>query len=321
MIALLRAPGHARTMRRILVPWLLCLPCVLPCLNQSSAATVPAACMALSFSHERLTSRDLAYDNLAAQMPGKRADIAVARSHTSDSAAQLDKTLLEDLTQLSLLGSLTLLNNHTPHACDTPAIRAAARHVADAITTGSRPEMIWHNVRLRKDDDTIVAQSLRITFHPSSADPGRIDMTAKAEGITSSQKLVTPSAGSIEVELPARAVRAIASGKEKVKLVKAGETLDVRSIRAVYGESVINGHGMLHSAEDWTHSSGQLHLDIRNIDDLMSVIRERTSSGIASALAIARLMAHRDGEQTSWDIGLSSGVVSINNIPLPIPLH
>lgn len=94
--------------------------------------------------------------------------------------------------------------------------------------------------------------------------------------------------------------------------------VDIAELRAAQKDSVLSGHGQATLTGDVSATSASGHLEISNLEGLISTARAEGQIKLATALVLARLVSHRSGNANTWDTSWSSGVLTVNGFPLPI---
>ncbi|MCQ9154640.1 hypothetical protein [Acidomonas methanolica] len=291
------------------------------CGAPAHAEAIPAACLTTHFARERVAAREVLLDGFSARLMETGATLGIAEARITDPTHHLTDAMLRDANTLGALGALLLDDGRTPRSCDTPDAHAAMRSIVQAVVAGGAPELRWDRAVLVRGAHRTTIRSVILRFHPLPGAPAQIGLAIEADGIARSDGGLTPSSVSMSVDLPVRALSQADEGAKSVPLVAPGETLTIHSLHAEYGSSQLDGQGFVRPGQSWQNSSGQLHLEISGMHDLLNGLRGNSPSGVTTALAVAQLMGHRDGDRTGWDVALLDGVLSVNHIPLPLPLH
>ena len=93
-------------------------------------------------------------------------------------------------------------------------------------------------------------------------------------------------------------------------------SLTIEHLHAQRGDTSLDGQGHATIAPRAADSSGDGHLTIHGYDQLLDA-----ASGLdrlRTALFLARLVAHRDGDAADWDLSWQGGTLLVNNVPLPL---
>ncbi|AQS87090.1 hypothetical protein A0U93_03080 [Neoasaia chiangmaiensis] len=286
-----------------------------------AAPTLPAACMASRAQYEQNVGNDLSQSGYRAQLGNTAAQIRIDQASLNDAAHRLDTSQLKHANDIAALGALLALYGKTTPACDTPQAHQAAEDIARRIREGAQPELTWHNVRLMKADRSYTARTAHIRFLPDTgARSAQIRVQLSVSGIAEASGKLAPQSFAADISVPPRALTDNDGSEGQTMTVRQGETATINNLHAVFGASNVDGHGFVQPGADWRTSTSQMHLEITNIGDLLNAVRANSSAGVTTALAMAQFMGHRDGNRLSWDVALGNGTVTVNNVPLPLPL-
>ncbi|AOX17054.1 hypothetical protein [Kozakia baliensis] len=287
----------------------------------TQAQTLPAACMTSHASQTVFSQAGQEMAGYSARLTDTLAILQTAQVTIRDSSHRLTNSALSDANTVSALAALALLHGKLPDSCNNASVRPALRALLNDINAGAQPEITWRNATLRERDKNYTIRTIHIALHADHAS-GNLRVLANSEGISGVKGQFLPQTATTDITLPMRTLSESANNTHQdIALIRPGETMTINAMHATMGTSALDGHGTLQPGHSWADTQANMHLEIANLGDLLTQIHEKATAGVTTAIAMAQFMGHRDGNRVSWDVGMTQGTVSVNNVPLPIPLH
>jgi hypothetical protein len=254
-------------------------------------------------------------DRLEVVLPGlPGAALHAAHLHASGQGAVLTSAVLEQAATAAASGLLAAVSGHRDGGCPDPVLHDAAAPLAHALVRGGRAEFTWTGVSIRSGSTRLGARRLSLRLE---GDGSAAHLTTVLEGAVSNDPAagLLPEALAVRASLPADQLPALlsATGGHGAPVDVTIEQADARR-----GATTLSGQGHAVVAATPEASSGQGHLTAHGFDTLLDAA---TASGLArlrTGLFLAKLVAHRQGDQADWDLAWQQGTLTVNNVPLPL---
>ena len=199
-------------------------------------------------------------------------------------------------------------------ACPDSQLRAAAEPLAQAIGHGGAAQFTWSGVTVRSGNTRLGARQLLLRL---DGDGPAAHLTLAVEGAVSNgaDAGLLPEALTVHASSPADQLPAlIASPGHPSQPV----SVSIERAEARRGDAVLNGQGHITIAHDPENDDGDGHVTAHGFDTLLDAANASGLGRLRTALFLIKLVAHRQGDRSDWDLALKQGVLTINNVPLPI---
>ena len=253
---------------------------------------------------------------LEVTVPGPSAQPApslrAARLHATAQGARVRPAQLEQAATAAAAGLLTALAGHRGTPCTDRVLQDAAAPLVQALQQGGRLEFVWQDVALRAGSARFGARrlSLRLDGAGSTA-----HLAALLDGAVSNDPAAAllPETLAVHASLPAAELPALlsASGGNGAPVEVTIDQADARR-----GDTTLSGQGRATIAATPEAASGQGHITAHGFDALLDAASGM--SRLRTALFLARLVAHRQGDQADWDLVWQGGTLLVNNVPVPL---
>lgn len=282
---------------------LVSLAVALPSVSAGRASTLsplPASCFSYSFGSSHPSAHGLTGTKLHATLPGTEVSLDVQSVSLNDNKSKIDADTLERFNAAAAFAALTAF-----HGGLTPACHGQSTIVGTSDIQGSSPEGTWSSVRLQKaDGHDLTIRSAHIETVETDPD---LRVRLVGTGIHASKQPLAPSTFTTDLTVQGAG--------------SAAQQISINSLHAVVDTSTIDGHGIIQPGTSAATSTADVHISITDIAGLIQNVQQTAPAKVTTALTIARLMGHNNGNSTTWDVQLQGGVVTVNRVPLPIPVH
>ncbi|WP_336763055.1 hypothetical protein [Asaia sp. VD9] len=276
--------------------------------GQARADAIPAACMSVSAASRTMGSASLTMTGYGATLSGNSAHLTVGQVSVQDRQGHLTLPNLRDANALISFGLLKLVHNGNPAGCRGVDGRPALKNLREALHQGAVAELVWHQIGLSEGDSRYTADRITATLRAGQA-PGSIDIVFSANGLTSPGGSALPGSVRTTLTIPEQMLDDTKSPTGRIT---------ISSLEGVWAKGRLDGNGWVAPGHAANSSSGELHLTITDLNDLLAVIRPVLPTGVSTALSVAQFMGHRDGNKVTWDLTLSNGILKVNSIPIPV---
>ena len=174
------------------------------------------------------------------------------------------------------------------HGALTPACHVQRTLVEISDIEGSSTEGAWISVRCQKADgyELIICRGFIDTVEID--DDLRVRLVGT--GIHASKQPLAPSTFTTDLTVQG-------SGS-------AAQQISINSLHAVVDTSTIDGHGIIQPGTSAATSTADVHISITDIAGLIQNVQQTAPAKVTTALTIARLIGHNNGNHTSWDVPL-----------------
>ncbi len=241
------------------------------------------------------------------------ASLHAAHLQASGHGAGLSSAVLEQASTAAAAAVLVALSDRRD-ACPDPLLHGAADPLARALGHGGTAAFTWSGVSIRSGNTRLGAR--RLFLRLDGGGPAA-HLTVAVEGAVSNQADagLLPEALTVHASTPADQLPALISSpghpSEPVPVT-------IERAEARRGDTTLDGQGRVTLAHDPKDDDGDGHVTAHGFDTLLDAANASGLGGLRTALFLVKLVAHRQGDQADWDLALKQGVLTINNVPLPI---
>ena len=279
-------------------------------LGLPGCATVHAASLHETGSHGAGFEADRP-DVLLPALPG--AVLHASHLHAEGRGLGVSNAVLEQAATAAAAALLLAVSGHRD-ACPDAALRGAATPLAQAIGHGGSAAFTWSGVAIRSGNTRLGARRVSLRMEGSGA-AARVSIALDG-GVSND-----PAAGMLPDSLTARA--AVPADRLPDLLASSGSLsrpvqVTIEQLDARRGDTALNGQGRGTIAPDPENSTGEGHVTAHGLDTLLDAASASGLGRLRTALFLVKLVAHRQGDRADWDLALQRGVLTINNVPLPI---
>lgn len=221
---------------------------------------------------------------------------------------------LEQAATAAAATLLSALSAHHRGACPDHVLQDAMRPLAHGVEAGGAYDFSWTDVSVSTGGTRFGAH--RLSLHVGG-DGKTAHLVGTLEGAASNDRAagLLPQSLEVRVALPAAELPPLLSAAGG-----HGAPVDVtiEQVRARRGDSTLEGHGQASIAGEPGAGSGQGQVSVTGLDDLMEAANAPGMERLRTGLFLARLVAHRNGDQSEWDLAWQQGTLLVNNVPLPL---
>lgn len=229
-------------------------------------------------------------------------------------AASVGPAQLEQASTAAAAALLTALSSQHSGACPDAVLQTAMRPLAHGIQTGGGYDFTWTDVSVRAGNTRFGAH--RLALHVAG-DGRTAHLTGMLDGAVSNDRAagLFPESLDVRVALPASELPALLSATGG-----HGAPVDVTIEQAVArrGATTLSGHGQASIASTPDAGTGEGHLTAQGFDALIEAANAPGLERLRTGLFLAKLVAHRQGDQSDWDLAWQQGTLMVNNVPLPL---
>ena len=236
-----------------------------------------------------------------------------AHLHADGQGPGVSNAVLEQAATAATATLLLALSDHRD-ACPDAVLRDAVGPLAQAIGHGGSATFTWSGVAIRSGNTRLGAR--RVSLRMNGSGPAARVAIALDGGVSNDAAAgLLPETLTLHASVPAdRLPDLLASSGSLSRPVEVTiEHLDARR-----GDTTLSGSGRGTIAPDPEDSSGEGHVTAHGLDTLLDAASASGLGRLRTALFLVKLVAHRRGDQADWDLALQRGVLTINNVPLPI---
>ncbi len=254
-------------------------------------------------------------DGLEVALPGQPgAALHAAHLSAALQGASLPPGGLQQASTAAAAGLVVAISGHRAGACPDDALRAATEPLARAIGHGGHASLTWTGLSVRADGKRFGARRLSLKLD-GSGPAARLSVSLDGAVSNDPAAGLLPEAIAARASLPASEIPALLSATGG-----HGAPVDVtiEHVEARRGETSLDGHGQVRVAADPSQSSGDGHLTAHGYDALLDAAGASGLQKLRTALFLAKLVAHRQGDQADWDLSWQQGTLMVNNVPLPL---
>ena len=229
-------------------------------------------------------------------------------------AGGVDAAQLEQAATAAAATLLTGLSAHHTGACPDRVLQDAMRPLAHGVAAGGAWDFTWSDVSVHAGSARFGAH--RLSLHVGGDGP-TAHLVGALEGAASNDRAagLLPESLEVRVALPASQLPPLLSAAGG-----HGAPVDVaiEQVRARRGDSTLKAHGQASIAGQPNAGSGQGQVTVTGLEALMDAANAPGLERLRTGLFLARLVAHRQGDQSEWDLSWQQGTLLVNNVPLPL---
>ncbi len=241
------------------------------------------------------------------------ASLHAARLQADGHGAGLSSAVLEQASTAAAAAVLAALSDRRD-ACPDSLLHAAADPLAQALGHGGTAEFTWSGVSIRAGSTRLGARRLLLRLEGGGA---AAHLTVAVDGAVSNgaDAGLLPEALTVHASAPAdRFAALIASPGHPSQPVP----VTIERAEARRGDTALDGQGRVTLAHDPRDDDGDGHVTAHGFDTLLDAANASGLERLRTALFLVKLVAHRQGDQADWDLALRQGVLTVNNVPLPV---
>lgn len=236
-----------------------------------------------------------------------------ARLHADGHGAGLSDAVLEQAATAAAAAVLVALSGRHD-ACPDATLRGATDPLAHALAHGGTAGFTWSGVAIRAGNTRLGARRLFLRLDGTGP---AARLTVALDGAVSNEAAagLLPETLAVHASMPADQLSVLLSspGHPSAPVEVTIEQADARR-----GDTTLSGHGRGTVGPDPEQGSGEGHVTAHNLDTLLDAANASGLGRLRTALFLVKLVAHRQGDQADWDLALQQGVLTINNVPLPM---
>ncbi len=252
---------------------------------------------------------------LEVTLPGQPgAALHAAHLSAALQGASLPAGALQQASTAAAAGLVAAIAGHRDGACQDGALRDATAPLARAIGHGGHASFTWTGVSVRAQGRRFGARRLAIRLD-GAGEAARLTLSVDQAVSNDPAAGLLPEAIVARASLPASQIPALLSATGG-----HGAPVDVtiEHAEARRGETSLDGQGQIRVAATPSQSEGAGHLTAHGYDALLDAAGSPGLERLRTALFLAKLVAHRQGDQADWDLSWSQGTLMVNNVPLPL---
>ncbi|ACI49911.1 conserved hypothetical protein [Gluconacetobacter diazotrophicus PA1 5] len=252
--------------------------------------------------------------------PGGEAPSLHARMVTvkGGDAAGTDARDILNAASLVLLGALT---NHHGAGCPSEYFASSVGPLLNGLKAGQGYDVAWTAPVVNNGGARLSFAALHL--HLGGAELGgpvvvALDVRdAQASGNTVLASLLPQQARS-NFSIPAQSLGPLLAATAGHPARSVLVPVTITTLMAQHGDLRLNGRGtaMLTGNADANSAAG--HLSLSNLPELIATLRAAGQARATTALILANLVGRHADADTSWDVEWQGGVLTINQIPLPL---
>ncbi len=239
--------------------------------------------------------------------------LRAAHLHADGRGPGVSDAVLEQAATAAAATVLLALSGHRD-ACPDPVLRGALEPLAQALGHGGSAAFTWTGVAVRSGNTRLGARRLSLRME---GDGPAAQVTIALDGGVSNDAAagLLPETLTVHASVPADQLPVLlASPDHPSRPVE----VTIGQLDARRGDTALSGEGHGTIAPDPQDSSGEGHLTAHGLDTLLDAANASGLGRLRTALFLVKLVAHRHGDQADWDLALQRGVLTVNNVPLPI---
>ncbi len=236
-----------------------------------------------------------------------------AHLHADGRGPGVSDAALEQAATAAAATVLLALSDHH-NACPDAVLRGALDPLAQALGHGGAAAFTWSGVAIRSGNTRLGARRLSLRMD-GSGPAARVTIVLDGGVSNDAAAGLLPETLAVHASVPADQLPALlASPDHRSRPVEVTvEQLDARR-----GDTALSGQGHGTITSDPQDSSGEGHVTAHGFDTLLDAANASGLGRLRTALFLVKLVAHRQGDQADWDLALQRGVLTVNNVPLPI---
>ncbi|GBQ68548.1 hypothetical protein AA103196_1973 [Ameyamaea chiangmaiensis NBRC 103196] len=252
-------------------------------------------------------------------LPDGKASLDAARVDLDDHGHMLDGDALTQMLDIASVSLLSAISGHHTMGCHGPWFDRTARSEGTSIVAGARPDLTWRDLTVRSGPVTIHAAAAHLTL--AGQDDAPLELTLTFDHVTLSgtgADVLNPDHLTLDVSIPSSALVSLLQVTAGKGAPSQAIQATVRDLTVVMGPTTLRGDGSttLTGYPDTLSAAG--HLSAQHFPDMITRAQDAGLTRPAAAMVIARLVGHRDGDMTRWTVGYTGGVLTVNNVPLPL---
>lgn len=284
------------------------------CHTQAEAAAPPAACVVIHHDEAR-QSDGVTQKNIVASIPDGPS-LHASEFHVQGVASGEQASELGDAASVLLL---TAIAAHHSDAC-SDWLKNEGEAAKTALASGHNPSFKWSHLTINNQKLKITASSASflLTRHDQGKARGEVALADVVVDGANAPKLL-PQAAKATFSLPEDEIAALTQAVGGRSTAAPVAHVTIEALTARRDDITLSGNGTanLTGSPDSATASG--HMEITNLNNLVSLAREEHQTKLATGLMIASLVSHKNNGIQSWDVVWKSGILTVNH--LPIPLH
>ncbi|TLU72529.1 hypothetical protein [Lichenicoccus roseus] len=246
---------------------------------------------------------------------------AAASLHVDSRGVQTTPEALERASTAAGAALLIALTGTGRSGCPADVLQAAAYPVVDGLLRGGGYVGSWQGVTLHGAAGHVLARrmTLRLDGAGGSGPDAPIHITLSLDGITGSLTPPTllPDHLSVAATLPASSVPTLLSAAGGAA-PDARIPVTIDDITVTRGDATLHGTGTASAAATPQDSAADILLTARDFDALVNAAALQSLTRVHTTLFLSRLMARQDGDRLQWQVRYGDGLLSVNNVPIPL---
>lgn len=277
------------------------------------AAPLTPACARIDFGKSQSQGSNTTYTHVALYDAGNEGSLTA----TGEMLSGLDPADMEGVAGAASTLLLAAMTGHHTAAC-TDWLETEGRKVEAALGAGHSFSVSWSDVIIRHGNQQTTLAHAKLALAPQS---DQTTATLTMDGITVrgiAAPSLMPTSASASFSLPQRELASLMAATAGKATSLPAVHVAIRSFAAQRDSIRLagNGHATLTGNTDSTSAGG--HLEVQDINTLIDHARQDGQMKIAAALILARMVSHSTTNGNAWDTTWEGGILTVNNVPLPI---
>jgi len=282
-------------------------------------SALPNSCAETSVAHTQVDAHHFSASGFAMTIPGSRASLDAAGVTLDDPGRVLDGGALQQLSDLASVALLASITGHHNFGCNGPWMKRTARNYATSVIAGARPDITWHDLTVHQGPVTVHAGAAHLQL--SGQDGGELRLDIRFDHVTlngTGGDVLAPDLLTARASLPPESLAALVQMAAAKDQPSRAVHTKLDSVDVTFGRTEMHGSGTAELTGYPDTMSADGDLSAIHMSGLTDRARDASLNKIAAALVIAKLVGHRDGDTTRWKLGWQGGVLTVNNVPLPL---
>ncbi|GBQ91916.1 hypothetical protein AA13595_3221 [Gluconacetobacter johannae DSM 13595] len=244
---------------------------------------------------------------------------AATVSVKGDGAAATPGRDILDAASVVLLGALT---NHHAAGCTPGYFADTVGPVLHGLGADGSYDLAWSSPVIVNGPNRISFRTIHLHLAGAGPDMPVVASLDIQDASTDGQgglSPVLPQQAHSVFSIPARSIGPLLAAVSGRPAQGVAVPVTIRSLSAQRSDMRLDGSGsaVLTGNPDAASASG--HMSMRNLPVLIAAVRAMGQTRVATALILANLVGHHaDPGETSWDVAWQGGILTVNQIPLPL---
>ncbi|MFT8646099.1 hypothetical protein [Gluconacetobacter sp.] len=224
-----------------------------------------------------------------------------------------------DAASVVLLGALV---NHHDAGCTADYFLSTLQPILSGLAAGRAYDISWSAPVAHTGAKQIRFAALHLHLSGGSGtQPIAVSLDLHGAGMNGDTVLASllPQDAQSDFTVPAQALGPLLAATAGRPAHSVAVPVTIRTLQARRGDMQLAGSGSAELTGNPDAASARGHMSMRNLPELIEVLRAAGQTRPAAALIIANLVGHHtDATDTAWDVEWSGGILTVNHIPLPL---